>query len=351
MSAWRGMREAQIAEQMGGRVRRQEVQEEGDIRAFFGVGKRKREVGEKEMGMGRKRIGIEVEVDAVREVVRDDGGAFRLDEPAERANEQERKQVFDNDEDDEYDREWEDIQQGLLGDAEKEQRDANQTSQTTTPKPQTTTTTITTIPRTLTTPRINEHDIPPTATTRIASPRATSTAPVNNYVPPPTATTTMASIATTSTIPTINEDDSIPPPSAQQPPSTSLPFILPADHTPKPIFTSLTIYINGSTLPLITDFKLRHLLLSHGANIALGLARKKVTHVILGTPNLANAHNPTIRGAPSIRGNGGGLAAGKLQREIKRVGGSGVKYVGVEWYVQPTSFYYIVLLRKERSTD
>lgn len=100
------------------------------------------------------------------------------------------------------------------------------------------------------------------------------------------------------------------------------------DPDPNPrIFQNLCIYLNGSTAPTISDHKLKHLLAEHGAQISLALGRRTVTHVILGTPN---NHNKTT-GIQQHRGAGGGLAAGKIQKEIKRVGGCGVRYVGVEW--------------------
>lgn len=88
----------------------------------------------------------------------------------------------------------------------------------------------------------------------------------------------------------------------------------------KKIFQNLCIYINGSTAPMVGDLYVKRLLAEHGAGISISLGRRSVTHVILGKPN-GGGH----------QGAGGGLAAGKLQKEIKRVGGCGVKYVGVEW--------------------
>ena len=88
----------------------------------------------------------------------------------------------------------------------------------------------------------------------------------------------------------------------------------------KRIFDGLVIYLNGSTYPLISDHKLKHLLAEHGARVSIQLGRKEVTHVIIGTPSLSP------RG-----GAGGGLAAGKMQKEIQKVGGCGIKYVGVKW--------------------
>lgn len=85
------------------------------------------------------------------------------------------------------------------------------------------------------------------------------------------------------------------------------------------IFDGLVIYVNGSTHPLISDHKLKHLLAENGARMSIHLGRRQVTHVILGKPSGPNG------------GAGGGLAGGKLEKEIRRVGGCGVKYVGVEW--------------------
>ena len=95
-----------------------------------------------------------------------------------------------------------------------------------------------------------------------------------------------------------------------------------AKEKPPQIFAGLTIYINGSTFPLISDHKLKHLLASHGANISLALGRRSVTHVILGKPN-------GERG-----GAGGGLSGSKLQKEVQRVGGKGIRFVGVEWVLE-----------------
>lgn len=85
------------------------------------------------------------------------------------------------------------------------------------------------------------------------------------------------------------------------------------------IFDGLVVYVNGSTHPLISDHKLKHVLVENGARMSIHLGRKQVTHVILGKPSGPNG------------GAGGGLAGGKLEKEIRRTGGCGVKYVGVEW--------------------
>ena len=88
------------------------------------------------------------------------------------------------------------------------------------------------------------------------------------------------------------------------------------------IFSSLTVYINGTTMPLVSDHKLKHLLTTHGARLSIALRRRTVTHVILGKPNMGVGN-----------GAGGGLAGGKLEKEIlrKRGSGKGVRYVSVEW--------------------
>ena len=87
------------------------------------------------------------------------------------------------------------------------------------------------------------------------------------------------------------------------------------------IFDGLTIYVNGSTTPLISDHKLKYLLAENGAKISIHLGRRQVTHVILGNPC----------GRAGGMGVGGGLAATKIQKEIKRTGGCGIRYVSVEW--------------------
>ncbi|OCK84479.1 hypothetical protein K432DRAFT_284269, partial [Lepidopterella palustris CBS 459.81] len=89
----------------------------------------------------------------------------------------------------------------------------------------------------------------------------------------------------------------------------------------KQIFQGLCVYINGSTAPLVSDHKLKLLLAERGARMSIALGRRSVTHVILGAANEAG-------------GSGGGLAGGKIQKEIQRVGGKGVKFVGVEWVIE-----------------
>ncbi|KAL1310818.1 hypothetical protein AAFC00_001055 [Neodothiora populina] len=98
------------------------------------------------------------------------------------------------------------------------------------------------------------------------------------------------------------------------------------------IFKNLTIYINGSTAPTISDHKLKSLLVSHGARISIALGRRTVTHVILGRPN-ANNNSNTISATES--GSGGGLAATKIQKEIaSKVGNNSVRFVTVEWVME-----------------
>jgi twin BRCT domain len=87
------------------------------------------------------------------------------------------------------------------------------------------------------------------------------------------------------------------------------------------IFDGLTIYVNGCTKPLISDHKLKCLLAENGAKISIHLGRRQVTHVILGNPC----------GKPGAMGAGGGLAGTKIQKEIMRTGGCGIRYISVQW--------------------
>ncbi|UPL01512.1 hypothetical protein LCI18_012446 [Fusarium solani-melongenae] len=85
------------------------------------------------------------------------------------------------------------------------------------------------------------------------------------------------------------------------------------------IFDGVVVHVNGSTFPLISDHKLKHLLTEHGGQMSLHLGRRRVTHVIVGRP---------------AAGAGGGLAGGKLEKEIRKVGGCGVKFVSAEWVLE-----------------
>ncbi|UKZ83294.1 hypothetical protein TrVFT333_011102 [Trichoderma virens FT-333] len=93
---------------------------------------------------------------------------------------------------------------------------------------------------------------------------------------------------------------------------------------PRKLFDGVTVYVNGSTFPLVSDHRLKQLISENGGNMSLNLGRRKVTHVILGRSN----------GSTCGRGTGGGLAAGKLEKEIRKIGGCGVKFVSVEWVLQ-----------------
>ncbi|KAJ5668869.1 hypothetical protein N7462_009939 [Penicillium macrosclerotiorum] len=88
------------------------------------------------------------------------------------------------------------------------------------------------------------------------------------------------------------------------------------------LFAGTTIYVNGSTLPQISDHKLKQLLVSHGAKVSIAMARRSVSHVVIGQPSGIG------------QGAGGGLAARKLQQEIERGGWKGVKVVGVDWVLE-----------------
>lgn len=93
---------------------------------------------------------------------------------------------------------------------------------------------------------------------------------------------------------------------------------------PGRLFAGVVIYVNGSTHPQISDHKLKHVLSEHGGRLSTHLGRRQVTHVILGRP----------------AGGGGGLSSSKIQKEIQKVRGAAVKFVGVEWYV--SSIYNLV---------
>ncbi|KAI5244916.1 hypothetical protein E4T43_03426 [Aureobasidium subglaciale] len=97
---------------------------------------------------------------------------------------------------------------------------------------------------------------------------------------------------------------------------------LPIPKAPQ-IFVGTCIYINGSTFPTISDHKLKHLLVSHGARLSIHLGRRSVSHVILGRPN-----------ASAVPGAGGGLSASKMQKEIAKIGGKNVKFVTAEWVLE-----------------
>ncbi|KAH8695951.1 hypothetical protein BGW36DRAFT_407934 [Talaromyces proteolyticus] len=94
------------------------------------------------------------------------------------------------------------------------------------------------------------------------------------------------------------------------------------------IFHSLTFFINGSTYPLISDHKLRQLVAEQDGAIALSLARRSVTHVIIAMPPNSSAKCRSV--------GGGGLAALKLEKEIRltKGGGKGIRFVGVEWIIE-----------------
>lgn len=93
------------------------------------------------------------------------------------------------------------------------------------------------------------------------------------------------------------------------------------------IFAGVTIFINGSTFPRISEYKLKHLLASNGAKTSIYMARKTVTHVLVGQPNTGAGSGSRT----AVSGAGGGLAASKLQQEIARGGWKGVKVVCVDW--------------------
>lgn len=115
-------------------------------------------------------------------------------------------------------------------------------------------------------------------------------------------------------------EDTLPFPSAQQPAVRSTDStqavsedLEPSPVTPLPIFRGLTIYLNGSTAPLISDHHLKQLFFQHGGAASLALGRRTVTHVIIGEDC------------------GGGLAGTKIQKEVANVRGKGIKFVTAQW--------------------
>ena len=106
----------------------------------------------------------------------------------------------------------------------------------------------------------------------------------------------------------------------------------------KGIFAGVVVYVNGSTYPLVSDHKLKQILSENGGSMALHLGRRRVTHVIVGRPTTPSSSSGRGRGA------GGGLAGGKMDKEINKIGGRGIKYVGAEWYVLHLFCLHLLLL-------
>lgn len=127
------------------------------------------------------------------------------------------------------------------------------------------------------------------------------------------------------------EEDDVPMPTLEsqplQPRRASPPPSLPqaTKHYPQ-FLAGLTFYINGSTYPLISDHKLKQLISQHGGRLSIHLGRNTVTHVIIGAPS---GHGSKVG-----NGAGGGLAGSKIQKEIAKVKGKGVKFVEVAWLVE-----------------
>ena len=130
---------------------------------------------------------------------------------------------------------------------------------------------------------------------------------------------------------------------------------------PSQILRGVVVYVGGSTAPLVSDHGLRRLVARHGGGVSACLARRSVTHVVLahktpvpppadgpggaqprpspgGPAAAAAASGSTARAAAGhgrpFRAAGGGLAAGKLQREIAARRGAGIKYVTAAWILE-----------------
>ncbi|RMY96674.1 hypothetical protein D0862_08461 [Hortaea werneckii] len=87
------------------------------------------------------------------------------------------------------------------------------------------------------------------------------------------------------------------------------------------IFRGLCFYINGSTMPIISDHRLKFVIRNHGGDLSIALGRRSVTHVIIGKTSAQG-------------GCGGGLAGSKIQKEIVRQGGNAVNYVTADWVTE-----------------
>lgn len=90
---------------------------------------------------------------------------------------------------------------------------------------------------------------------------------------------------------------------------------------PPNLFKNLVLYVNGSCGPDISDHKLKQLWVEHGGNTSISLARRAVTHVVLGRPR-------------SSGGSGGGLAGSKIEKEISKKRGAAVKFVTADWVTE-----------------
>jgi hypothetical protein len=86
----------------------------------------------------------------------------------------------------------------------------------------------------------------------------------------------------------------------------------------KRIFQNITVHISGSTLPVISDHRLRTLLSQHGATISPFLLRRSVTHVICSPKSVG----------------GGCFAGGKMHKEAIAARRMGIRFVTAEWAVE-----------------
>ncbi|RCI09262.1 hypothetical protein L249_1577 [Ophiocordyceps polyrhachis-furcata BCC 54312] len=96
------------------------------------------------------------------------------------------------------------------------------------------------------------------------------------------------------------------------------------------LFAGVVVYIDGCTAPLVSDHRLRCLLVSHGATLATRLARRVVTHVVLsvGRRDATTSTSPANTIMPR-----NALAASKVEAELRRRRVAGVRYVDVRWFV------------------
>lgn len=167
------------------------------------------------------------------------------------------------------------------------------------------------------------HSYPSASVSRPASASASKPASASASSTPAFSPKTKLELAEPTPTPSTLKEETQTPYQASNPP--------PDTNSKSNLLSGTSIYINGTTLPQISDHKLKHLLVAHGANVASFMARKGVTHIIVAPPGTTGA------------GAGGGLAARKLQMEISRGGWRGIKVVGVEWYVSLFLFLHAVL--------
>ncbi|RDA91334.1 hypothetical protein CP533_1586 [Ophiocordyceps camponoti-saundersi (nom. inval.)] len=115
------------------------------------------------------------------------------------------------------------------------------------------------------------------------------------------------------------------------------------------LFAGVVVYIDGCTAPLVSDHRLRCLLVSHGATLANRLARRLVTHVVLSVHSRGEDDDEEGEkkeeeeggkkdGAPCssspMTSSRNALSASKMEAEVRRRRVAGVRYVDVRWILE-----------------